>query len=97
MQEDSYEKDKKSKSTKVLKWHGNEEQTNIYVHHMLQSYGVQAVSYLKTKVIMKLIFWHQQSYLDLKVSVSIFPNGLASMIKVHTSVGREIHMAGRIH
>ena len=55
MQEDSYEKGQKSKGTKVLEWHGNEEQTNISVHHMLQSCGVQAVSYLKTKLIMKPI------------------------------------------
>ena len=50
MQEDSDEKGQKSKSTKVLNRHGNEEQTNISVHHMLQSCGVQAVSYLKAKV-----------------------------------------------
>ena len=30
----------KSKSTKSEKWHGNEEHTDIYVYHMLQSYGV---------------------------------------------------------
>ena len=36
------EMDKSPKAQeKVLKWHGNEEQTNIYVYHMLQSYGVQ--------------------------------------------------------
>ena len=62
------------KGTKVLKWHGDEEQTNISVYHVLQSCGVQAVSYLKTKVIMKLIFWPQQSYLDLKILVSTLPN-----------------------
>ena len=74
MQEDSYEKDKKSKSTKVLKWHGNEEQMNISVYHVLQSCGFQAISHLKTKVIMKIIFWPQQSYLDLKILVSTLPN-----------------------
>ena len=47
MQEDSYEKDKSSKSAK---WHGNDEQMNIYVYHMLQSCGAQAASYLKTEV-----------------------------------------------
>ena len=67
-------RDKSPKAQKMLKWHGNEEQTNIYVYHMLQSYGVQAISYLKTKVIMKLILWPQQSYLDLKILVSTFPN-----------------------
>ena len=41
MQEDSYEKGQKSKITEVLKWHGNEEQKNISVYHMLQSFGVQ--------------------------------------------------------
>ena len=66
MQEDSYEKDKSPKAQKVLKWHGNEEQMNIYVYHMLQSCGVQAVSYPKTEVTMKLIFRPQKSYLDLK-------------------------------
>ena len=74
MQEDSYKKRQKSKSTKVLEWHGNEEQTNISVYHMLRSCGVQAISYLKTKVIMKLILWPQQSYLNLKILVSTLPN-----------------------
>ena len=31
---------RKSKITKSAKWHGNEEQTNIFVYHMLQSCGV---------------------------------------------------------
>ena len=66
------------KGTKVqkhtsVKWHGNEEQTNIVVYYLLQSCGPHAVNYLKTEVIMKLILWPQQSYLDLKVSVSAFP------------------------
>ena len=43
-------KDEKSKSTKVQKCHGNEEQINFSVYHMLQSYGVQAESYSKTEV-----------------------------------------------
>ena len=66
-------RDKSPKAQKVLKWHGDEEQTNIFVYHVLQSCGVQAISYLKTKVIMKLIFWPQQSYLDLKILVSTLP------------------------
>ena len=70
---------------------------NISVHHPLRPCGVHPISYLKTEIIMKLIFWHQQSYLDLKVLVFPFPSGLSSMIKVHTSVGWEIHMAGRTH
>ena len=41
---------KVQKSTKSAKWHGNEEQMNIFVYHMSQSFGVQAGSYLKTKV-----------------------------------------------
>ena len=70
---------------KVLKWHGNEEQTNISVYHMLQSCGVQAISYLKTKLIMKLILWPQQSYLDLKILVSTIPNWtIINDLKVHT-------------
>ena len=44
-------KGQKSKSTKSEKWHGNEEQMNIYVYHMLQSCGVQVGNYLKTEVI----------------------------------------------
>ena len=67
-------RDKSPEAQKVLKWHGNEEQTNIYVCHTLHSCGVQAISYLKTKLIMKLILWPQQSYLDLKILVSTFPN-----------------------
>ena len=41
MQEDSKERTKVQESTKSAKWHGNEEQMNIYVYHMLQSCGVQ--------------------------------------------------------
>ena len=41
-------KGKKSESTKSAKWHGNEEQMNIFVYHMLQSCGVQTGSYPKT-------------------------------------------------
>ena len=43
-------KDKKLQKHKSEKWHGNEEQTNISVYHMLQSCGVQAGSYPKTEV-----------------------------------------------
>ena len=43
-------KGQKSKSTKSVKWHGNEEQMNISVYHMLQSSGVQAGIYPKTEV-----------------------------------------------
>ena len=67
-------RDKSPKAQKVLKWHGNEEKTNIYVYHMLQSCGVQAASYLKTKVTIKLILQPQQSYLDSKILVSTLPN-----------------------
>ena len=74
MQEDSYKKNKSPKAQKVLKWHGNEEQMNMSIYPMLQSYGVRDISYLKTKVIMKLILWPQQSYLDLKILVSTLPN-----------------------
>ena len=49
MQEDSKGKES-PKRTKSAKWHGNEEQMNISVYHMLQSCGVQAGSYLKTEV-----------------------------------------------
>ena len=49
MQEDS-KRTKKSKSKKSAKWHGNEEQMNIYVYHMLRSCGIQAGSYPNTEV-----------------------------------------------
>ena len=67
-------KDKSPKARKVLEWHGNEEQMNISIYHMLQSCGVQDGSYLKTKVTMKFIFRPQKSYLDLKILVSTLPN-----------------------
>ena len=67
-------RDKSLKAQKVPKWHGNEEQKDISVYHVLQSRGVQAISHLKTKVIIKLILWPQQSYLDLKILVSTLPN-----------------------
>ena len=47
---------KRSKSTNSAKWHGNEEQMNISVYHMLQSCGVLAGNYPKTEVKMKFIF-----------------------------------------
>ena len=50
MQEDSNERTKSPKAQKSAKWHGNEEQMNIYIYHMLQSCGVQAGSYPKTEV-----------------------------------------------
>ena len=56
MQEDSNERTKSPKSTKSAKWHGNEEQMNISIYHMLQSYGVQVGSYPKIEVRMKFIF-----------------------------------------
>ena len=43
-------KDKSPKAQKVLKWHGNEEEMNISVYHMLQPCGAQAGSYLKIEV-----------------------------------------------
>ena len=49
-------KGQKSKSTKTAKLHGNEEQMNISVYHMLQYCGVQGESYPKEEVEMKLIF-----------------------------------------
>ena len=43
-------KDKKVQKHKSAEWHGNEEQMNTYVYHMLQSCGVQAGCYPKTEV-----------------------------------------------
>ena len=51
VQKDSDERDESPKAQKLLKWHGNGEQTNIAVHCLLSSCGV----YLKTEVITKLI------------------------------------------
>ena len=42
---------KKVQKHKSAKRHGNEEQMNIVVYHMLQSYGSQARSYPKTEII----------------------------------------------
>ena len=69
-------RDKSPKAQKVLKWHGNEEQRNIFVYHMLQSCGIQSISYLKTKVIMKLILWPRQSYLDFSNVESVYLQSL---------------------
>ena len=49
MQEDSKERTKVQKY-KSAKWHGNEEQMNIFVYHMLQSCGVQDGNYPKIEV-----------------------------------------------
>ena len=81
MQEDSYEKEKKSKSTKVLKWHGNEEQMNIPVYHMLQSCGVQAGSYLRTKVKWNSSFGLNRVIRTWKSWFPLSQIGLSSMIK----------------
>ena len=43
-------KDKSQKAQQSAKWHGNEEQMNIFVYHMLQSCGVQDGSYPKIEV-----------------------------------------------
>ena len=56
VQEDSYEKGQKSKSTKSVEMASGRGTNDYFGYHVLQSCGVQAVSYLKTKVIMKLIF-----------------------------------------
>ena len=54
--EEDSEGPKSPQAHKSAKWHGNEEQMNIYVYHMLRSYGAQAGSYPKTEEKMKLIF-----------------------------------------
>ena len=43
-------KEQKVERAQKCNWHGNEEQMNIYVYHMLQSCGVQARNYPKTEV-----------------------------------------------
>ena len=74
------------KAQKLLKWHGSEEQMNVSVHHLLQSYGVQFRQLPEEKINNELIFWPQQSYPDSKILTFIAQTGLISMIKVHTSV-----------
>ena len=60
IQKERHEEDSKGqkspKAQKSAKWHGNEEQMNISIYHMLQSRCVQAGRYLKIEVKMKLIF-----------------------------------------
>ena len=71
------------KHKKGAKWHGNEEQTNIYVYHMLRSCGVQDGSYLKTEEKMKLIFLASKALSWLWNLRFHFPKiGLLSMIKI---------------
>ena len=68
--EDSKEQ-KVQKSTKSAKWHGNEEQMDIVVYHMLQSCGVQAGSYPKKEVKWNSSTWPQKIYLDFEILVSM--------------------------
>ena len=87
MHGDSYPKKYKiRKAQKLLRWHGNEEQMNVSVHHLLQSCGVQCPQLPESKINNKLIFWPQQSYPDFRIVTFIAQLGLISMIKVHTSV-----------
>ena len=89
-------KGQKSKSTKVLKWHGNEEQMNISVFHMLRSCGVQAANYLKTS--------NNETHPSASTELSGLENlGFHSpkldyhqWIKVPTFAIWEIQIAGRI-
>ena len=74
------------KAQKLLEWHGNEEQMNVSVHHLLQSCGVQLYQLPEEKINNELIFWPQQSYPDSKILTFIVRTGLISMIKIHTSV-----------
>ena len=43
-------KEQKDQKAQKCNWHGNEEQMNISVYHMLRSCGVQARHYPKTEV-----------------------------------------------
>ena len=74
------------KAQKLLEWHGNEEQMNISVHHLLQSCGVQCRRLLERKINNELIFWPQQSYPNSKILIFSAQIGSISMIKVHTAV-----------
>ena len=54
-------KDKKVQKHKSAKWHGNEEQTNTSIYHMLQSCGVQAGSICYNPEVSKLgATWRQR-------------------------------------
>ena len=62
------------KARKSAKWHGNEEQMNISVYHMLQSYGIQDRNYLKKKVKNEIhILGLKRLIQDFEILVSIFP------------------------
>ena len=43
-------KQEDSRGDKSAKWHGNEEQMDLSVYHMLKSCGVKAGNYSKTEV-----------------------------------------------
>ena len=73
------QKDKKSlEAQKSAKWHGNEEQMNISIYHMLQSCGVQAGSYPKTEVKyethipgLKRVIWTLKSWFPFSINWTI--------------------------
>ena len=65
------QKYKSPEAHKSEKWHGNGEQMNIFVYHMLQSCGVQAGSYPKAEVKLNSSNWPQKSYLDFEILGSI--------------------------
>ena len=91
------QEDKRSTSTKGAKWHGNEEQMNISIYHMLRSYGVQARSYPKTEVKMKLIFLASKELSWLWNLGFHFPElDYPQWLKVHISAIWEIHTSRRI-
>ena len=71
MQEDSNERTKSPKAQKSAEWHGNEEQMNISVYHMLQSCGVQAGSYPKIDVKNEIHIPSLERV--IKTSISWFP------------------------
>ena len=81
----------------MLKWHGNEEQMNIYVYHMLKSCGVQAGSYPKIEVKLNSSTWAQKSYLDFEILGSIFLKlDYHQCLKVHIFSIGEIQTTKRI-
>ena len=91
------QKGQKSKSIKSAKWHGNEEQMNIFVYHMLQSYGVRARSYPKTEVKIKLIFLASKELSWLWNLGFHFPKlDYHQWLKVHTFAIWEIQTSRRI-
>ena len=87
----------KVQKNKSAKWHGNEEQMNIVVYHMLQSYGAQAGSYSKTEVINETHLMPSRE-LSWRGSLGFLSpkSDYHQWLKVHIFAIWEIHTSERI-